>query len=340
MFFRRTGTTRIQLGVQHTNNVLLKKINRGHTFEDAVRCVEYLKNNCFKIDIHLMPDLPGSNAELDREMFDIIMNTNMLQPDQIKIYPCEVVPWTVIQKWFDAGKYTPYSDTDPESLVDVIKFAMLSCKPWMRIPRIVRDIPLTYITGGNKCMNMRQVIDDNIKKSEKFSNDIRSREIGRNICYNIRESKYIVRKYVGSNGMEYFISRESMDEKVIFGFIRLRIPPKEHAPVFLSIQNTGLVRELHVYNNIVPVGENKEFSTQHIGTGKRLVRIAEHLSWANGMCGVSVITGEGVREYYHKLGYVSKETYVIKLFRVVLFRANFIIYFVEFLVNYMYLKYI
>ena len=89
--------------------------------------------------------------------------------------------------------------------------------------------------------------------------------------------------------MEYFISRESKDEKVIFGFIRLRIPPKIHNPVFGCIKNTGLVRELHVYNNIVPVGENKELSTQHIGTGKRLVRIAEYISWGNGLCGVSVI---------------------------------------------------
>ena len=56
-FFRRSGTTRIQLGVQHNNNRILKKINRGHTFEDSCDAVELLRNNCFKVDIHLMPDL-------------------------------------------------------------------------------------------------------------------------------------------------------------------------------------------------------------------------------------------------------------------------------------------
>ena len=262
-FFRNTGTTRIQLGVQHTNNKLLKKINRGHTFEQAVECIKYLKNNCFKVDIHLMPDLPGSTPELDKEMFDIIYNSSVIQPDQTKIYPCEVVPWTVIKQWHETGKYIPYSDTDPKSLVDVITYAMTICPPWVRIPRIVRDIPLTYISGGNKCMNMRQVIDDGLKKSEKLSGDIRSREIGRHLEYNIFDSKYIVRKYEGSEATEYFISLESSDKKVIFGFLRLRIPPKNHAPVYSSIKNTGLVRELHVYNNIVPVGENKKISTQH-----------------------------------------------------------------------------
>lgn len=330
-FFRNTGTTRIQLGVQHTNNKLLKKINRGHTFEQAVECIKYLKNNCFKVDIHLMPDLPGSTPELDKEMFDIIYNSSVIQPDQTKIYPCEVVPWTVIKQWHETGKYIPYSDTDPKSLVDVITYAMTICPPWVRIPRIVRDIPLTYISGGNKCMNMRQVIDDGLKKSEKLSGDIRSREIGRHLEYNIFDSKYIVRKYEGSEATEYFISLESSDKKVIFGFLRLRIPPKNHAPVYSSIKNTGLVRELHVYNNIVPVGENKKISTQHLGTGKTLVKLAEYISWFYGLEGVSVITGEGVREYYHKRGYESIQSYAVKKFKYKLWKLYFIIYFIQFL---------
>lgn len=330
-FFRNTGTTRIQLGVQHTNNKLLKKINRGHTFEQAVECIKYLKNNCFKVDIHLMPDLPGSTPELDKEMFDIVYNSPIIQPDQTKIYPCEVVPWTVIKQWHESGKYTPYSDTDPKSLVDVITYAMTICPPWVRIPRIVRDIPLTYISGGNTCMNMRQVVDDGLKKSEKLSGDIRSREIGRHLEYNIFDSRYIVRKYEGSESTEYFISLESSDKKVIFGFLRLRIPPKNHDPVYSSIKNTGLVRELHVYNNIVPVGENKKISTQHLGTGKTLVKLAEYISWFYGLEGVSVITGEGVREYYHKRGYESIQSYAVKKFKYKVWKLWLIIYFIQFL---------
>jgi len=330
-FFRNTGTTRIQLGVQHTNNKLLKKINRGHTFEQAVECIRYLKNNCFKVDIHLMPDLPGSTPELDKEMFDIVYNSSIIQPDQTKIYPCEVVPWTVIKQWHESDKYTPYSDTDPKSLVDVITYAMTICPPWVRVPRIIRDIPLTYISGGNKCMNMRQVVDDGLKKSEKLSWDIRSREIGRHLEYNIFDSRYIVRKYEGSESTEYFISLESGDKKVIFGFLRLRIPPKNHEPVYSSIKNTGLVRELHVYNNIVPVGENKKISTQHLGTGKTLVKLAEYISWFYGLEGVSVITGEGVREYYHKRGYESIQSYAVKRFKYKVWKFWLIIYFIQFL---------
>lgn len=341
-FFRETGTTRIQLGVQHTDDMLLKKVNRGHTFQQAVDCTEYLKNNGFKVDIHLMPDLPGATPEKDKEMFDVVFNTPVLQPDQIKIYPCETVPWTVIKKWYESGKYVPYSDSDPDALVDVIKYAMLNCRPWMRIPRIVRDIPLPYISGGNRCMNMRQVIDNKIKKTEEFSGDIRSREIGRNLEHNIKDAKYMARKYIGSNGVEYFISLESCDKKqVIFGFLRLRIPPKKHEPVYDAIKDTGLVRELHVYNNIVPVGCSKNISTQHCGIGKALLKIAEYVAWLHGLKGVSVITGEGVREYYHKRGYESIETYAIKKFKVVLWEMWWILMWIKYLlISFTWMKYL
>jgi len=94
----------------------------------------------------------------------------------------------------------------------------------------------------------------------------------------------------------------------------LRIPPIDHRPVFDGIRDTGLVRELHVYNNIVPVGHNKSISTQHMGIGKNLLRYAENIAWVNGLTGISVITGEGVRDYYHRRGYKSIDTYAIKYF--------------------------
>jgi len=61
---RAYGCTRVQLGIQHTDDGILKKINRGCTHGDAVRAFELLKDSCYKIDIHLMPNLPGTCLEL------------------------------------------------------------------------------------------------------------------------------------------------------------------------------------------------------------------------------------------------------------------------------------
>ena len=315
-FFRESGTTRIQLGVQHTNNRILKKINRGHTFEESCEAVSKLRNNCFKIDIHLMPDLPLSSPNEDMKMFDTIFLTNKLNPDQIKIYPCEVTPFTVIEKWHKSGKYTPYADKDPQLLIDVVKYALKICPAWIRIPRIIRDIPLEYIKGGNKYSNLRQMIMDDLKKEGKYTKEIRSREIGRNLDYKYKDSRYTTRVYkTDDNGEEWFISLESIDKRVIFGFIRLRIPPKNHNPVFKCLKNKGLIRELHVYNSLISVGKKARDTinnTQHRGVGKTLLKIAEWIAWAKGTTGVAVITGEGVRSYYHNRGYMDDDTFVVK----------------------------
>ncbi len=312
--FREWGVTRIQLGLQHTNNIILKKVNRGHNVECAIETIKILKDNCFKIDIHLMPDLPNSSPELDREMFNYVFLTDKIQPDQVKIYPCEVTPYTVIEKWYEKGKYKPYAETNPDDLVHVVKYAMEICPPWVRVPRVVRDIPLHYIKAGNAMPNLRQIIDDKFKKDGGFSKDMRTRETGRHSQYLLKDAVYVVRKYYASGSWEYFISLESKDAVSLFGFIRLRIPPDNHKPLFECLKAKGLVRELHVYGNLVPVGtkNNGDGSVQHKGVGRKLLKKAELIAFTNMCSGVAIISGEGVKNYYKKHGYFEKETFMIK----------------------------
>jgi ELP3 family radical SAM enzyme/protein acetyltransferase len=338
--FRNWGVTRVQLGVQHTNNTILKKINRGHTIEQAIQGIKYLKDNCFKVDIHLMPDLPFSSPEEDMKMFDRVFKTPDLQPDQAKIYPCEVTPWTVIKQWHDWGKYEPYAQKDERSLLDVVKYGMMICPPWVRLPRVIRDIPLSYIEGGNKYPNLRQMLNDELEREGKQSMDIRVRECGRNEGYTIaNDSIYRIRKYEASEGTEFFIALESKDEKCLYGFIRLRIngnensnensnenrsenksenksesPETNNGLVFEVLRNKGLIRELHVYGNLVPVGFSKNQDTQHRGTGKKLLNIAERVAYDMGCDGVAVISGIGVVKYYEKNGYHMEDTFMVKNF--------------------------
>jgi ELP3 family radical SAM enzyme/protein acetyltransferase len=336
--FRKWGVTRVQLGVQHTNNEILNTVNRGHTYQQACQAIKYLKDNCFKVDIHLMPDLPGSTPELDKEMFDIVYNTPDLQPDQIKVYPCEVVPWTVIQKWFQKGLYKPYAQTNERALLDVVKYAMETCPPWIRLPRVIRDIPLHYIEGGNMYPNLRQMLMDELDKEGKITMDIRARECGRNPEYNIKNAIYLIREFESNDGIEYFISLESKDEKCIFGFIRLRLPSKYPDQVFKCLYNKALVRELHVYGNLIPVGFQKNKEAQHKGTGKKLLNIAENISYKKGYDGIAVISGIGVMDYYKKNGYEYIDTFMIKKFKLTdLYIYCFIMLFVLSFIYYNYL---
>jgi len=310
--YRRCGVTRIQLGIQSTHNHILKKINRGHTIECGVEAMEYLRNLCFKIDIHIMPDLPYTTPELDKEMFDFTYSN--LLPDQIKIYPCAVVPWTIIEKWYNTGKWKPYA---PEVLKEVMDYGVSKCPDWIRLPRVIRDIPGLYIQAGNSTTNLRQML---VK-----SRDIRSRVIERHTEYYSKPAKIFVDNYKNNKETkvkDYFISYESLDKEALFGFIRLRLPSnkkneqnKKIKELFPILENRALIRELHVYGYNTQVGTEAKAS-QHRGIGSKLLNKAEWIAYLNGFPGTVVISGEGVKAYYAKKGYSEKDTYMYKDFKV------------------------
>jgi len=123
-------------------------------------------------------------------------------------------------------------------------------------------------------------------------------------------TKLVVREYDSSFGDEYFISFESDDFTVIYGFLRLRFSVNAGVEVFPELTNAALIRELHVYGNVVPVTleKNQEVdAVQHLGFGKRLLRKAEEISSEKGYSRIAVIAGVGVRNYYRKQGYLDCE---------------------------------
>ncbi len=312
--FRKWGVTRVQLGAQHVDNTILKKINRGHTIEQLLWAMQYLKDNCFKIDIHIMPDLPDASPEIDKAMFDYVYS--VVCPDQMKVYPCQTVPWTVIKKWYDQGKYIPYFDKDPQLLIDVVRYSMENCPKWVRLPRVIRDIPCSvYVEGGNDIGNMRQMVDKLLDGDNIYSNDIRAREIGRHSKYYNKPAKYCIMQYYGNGGIDYFISYESYDERALFGFIRLRIvEEKNNMTKFEILKKKGLIRELHVYGDTTAVNSFDKNGCQHTGIGKGLLKCAEIKTMENGLYGIVVISGEGVKEYYEKKGYKEIDTFMVKDF--------------------------
>ena len=306
---RRFNCTRVQLGIQHTNNEILRMNNRGETIEITKRAIKLLKDNCYKIDGHLMLNLYGSSPELDREMLNNFLEDEDIQIDQMKIYPCAVVPFTKIKELFDEGIYKPYED---RYLFELIKEFKIKINPQIRINRIIRDISGHYILGGysQQYTNLRQILKEDMKKNDWECRCIRCREVKDNI-YNPEEVELIVHKYKSSGGDEYFISYET--SKYLIGFIRLRLTNSSTKLKQLPILNEcGLIRELHVYSTLSNVGERNEYSTQHKGYGRRLIEKAEEIAKENGFNKMAIISGTGVRNYYRKFNYKLEETFMIK----------------------------
>ena len=304
--FRLIGTTRVQVGVQSTNDAVLKKINRKCTSAQNKEGIRRLKQNGFKTDIHIMYDLPGSNAQIDKKVIDEIVDDPDYQADQWKLYPTETVDFSVVKKWYDSGSYIPYAEDHSNGtsyqLVDVIKYSMMRVPEYIRINRVVRDIPHISIEGGLKCSNLRQLVKKNMDKEGLKCRDIREREVKHQ---DIDISNMIMDDHVyrASGGEEHFIQFCSKNKDILYGFIRLRLN-NSFTDSLKSLYGCALIRELHVYGQHTNLGHNHKGLTQHKGLGGKLLLRAEQVAAEAHYENIAVISGVGVREYYRKKGYI------------------------------------
>jgi len=341
---RELGVTRIELGVQHTDDKVLKLINRGCYTRHFIHANKLLHDVGYKVDAHLMLNLPypveinqsffgwmvnviksyiftiiplmETNPEGDIEMVKGVLTKPKFQVDQLKIYPVEIDLFTRMYKWFLAGIYKLYSYM---KLVDVICEILVMMPPYVRVNRILRNLSSRGVDLGNDELNqqgvenggIRDVVMKTMEKRGLETKEIRSREIGnRNPNKYIKELK--IRQFDACDGIENFISFESPDEKVIFGFLRLRLSDNPGAGIFPELKDCALIRELHTYGLMIAT-TRKDRSTQNKGFGRRMLAEAERIAIENNYSSIAVISGVGAREYYEKFGYVLKSYgYMIK----------------------------
>lgn len=291
---REFGCTRVEIGVQAVDDKILALNQRGHGVKEIIEATKLLKQFGFKVTYHIMPALPGSNAKKDFTMFEKLFSEDHFQPDQLKFYPTVVTKNSLLYKWWSEGKYKPYSDKTLRQLI-------IACKaivpPYVRIIRLIRDIPEESIVAGNKITNLRQIM----QQEGAVCNCIRCREP--HDLKKVGKHKINIIEYPASGGKEYFIEATSLDQKILYGFCRLRLD--NNSPIAPAI-----IRELHVYGELVPVGGTK--IVQHAGLGKGLLSTAEKVAKKNHAKKIAVISGIGVRAYYKRQGYRIKNTYLEK----------------------------
>lgn len=296
---RELGCTHVQIGVQTLHQDVLDYVKRDDSMENIARATALLRDFGFKITYHVMPGLPGSTPRKDLQVFQKLFSDQRFQPDMLKIYPCIVVKNSLLYQWHKQGKYKPYSDKVLQKLLVEIKALI---PPYVRINRLIRDIPGPDIVAGNRITNLRQLLH----QQGVACKCIRCREV-RGEKFALKDVRLVRRMYRAGNGIEHFISYESKDRKKLYAFIRLRLSKED----LLFNDSTALIRELHTYGELMPVGSGKQ-AVQHVGLGKRLMKEAEKLAKHKGFDQIAVISGIGVREYYRKMGYTLQSTYLVK----------------------------
>ena len=307
---REFGCTRVELGIQVLDDKIYDKVNRGHTVQDVVDSTKALKDAGFKVGYHIMPGLPGSSPEKDLKLFKKLFSDEKFKPDQLKIYPCQVMPGSELEKWYWSGKYKPYTKEQIEKLL----IKMLKVIPrYCRVMRIMREIPPSYLVAGTLRIDLRKEVEKELRERNSKLKEIRYREIG----FAMRDGREVksdlklkVTEYKASEGEEYLLEIVN-SEDILFGLLRLRV-----------VDGRAIIREVHVYGQSLKLGAKGRRSAypklwnkgaQHKGLGKWLIAEAEKIALINKCGGISIISGVGVREYYHRLGYRLEDTYMVKL---------------------------
>ena len=303
--WREMGVTKVQLGVQAFDEKILLKIRRGHSLQEVAEATRMCRNAGLKICYHLMPNLPGSSPEKDVEMARLMFTDPRFGPDYLKVYPAMTIPGTEMYEMWKRGEYEPY---DEEKLIEVLKEIKAMTPPWCRIDRLIRDISRKWVAAGTARTNLRQVLQEELKKEGRKCQCIRCREVRAGVYDEKVELKVNERESMG--GKELFLSFESKDK--LFSMLRLRLPEKTENLLFPELAGAAIVREVHTYGQVAQIDTQDGVKSQHRGLGKRLMDRAEELARTRGYKKMAVISAIGTREYYKKLGYSLEGTYMVK----------------------------
>jgi len=170
---RDYGCTRLQLGIQHLDPKVLAINNRRHSAEASAKAIQQCLDAGFKVDLHLMLDLPGSSPDMDLKYLRDVFTGDRFQSDYCKLYFCLNLPWTEIRRWYNRDKaaggmqdqihqwmtdpsvsyeellelcggrdnfiWRPYAESNPEQFRETSETALMMVPPWTRCVRVQRD---------------------------------------------------------------------------------------------------------------------------------------------------------------------------------------------------------
>lgn len=94
----------IELGVQSSNNYILARCKRGHSFEDVIKASKLIRLYGFNLGHQIMVGLPDSNEKDD---IQTAKDSIKLRPKMVRIYPVLVIKGTELEEEYEKGDFIP-----------------------------------------------------------------------------------------------------------------------------------------------------------------------------------------------------------------------------------------
>jgi len=209
--------TKVQMGAQSLDDRILTLNQRGHTVAETHQAVALLRAAGFKIVLHWMPNLLGASLSSDR--LDFARLWQDLCPDEIKIYPTQLLENADLYAYWKRGEYKPYTT---DELIHLLADIKPMIPEYCRVNRVIRDIPSTHVVEGNKRTSLRQDAQEEKKRRGTHCRCIRCREV-RSLEVRAEQLHMDEVIYPAGGAEEHFVSFVTPDDKLA-GFIRLSLP--------------------------------------------------------------------------------------------------------------------
>ena len=311
-WLRELGVTKVQMGAQSLDERVLTLNRRGHTAAQTLQAAALLRAAGFKIVLHWMPNLLGATPESDRADFARLWQGCC--PDEIKIYPTQLLQSAELYRYWQRGEYQPY---DTDTLVKLIADLKPTIPIYCRVNRVIRDIPSTHVVAGNKRTSLRQDVLAELQQRGQVCRCVRCREVRGQAVQPAALSLQDF-TYPAADAEEHFLQFVTPDDRLA-GYLRLSLPGPVASPaaqelhaLMPELQGAALIREVHVYGQSLAVGAEQRGAAQHIGLGTALLQQAEAVARAQGYRRLAVIAAVGTRLYYESRGFRRERYYMVK----------------------------
>ncbi len=310
-WLRRLGVTKVQMGAQSLDDRILALNQRGHTSAETVQAVSLLRAGGFKVVLHWMPNLLGATPQSDEVDFGRLWQGAC--PDEIKIYPCQLLANAELYEYWQRGEYQPYTQAE---LIELIANVKPSIPPYCRVNRIIRDIPSDNVVAGNRRTSLRQDVQAELERRGQHCGCIRCHEV-RGDVVEISKLQLEDYTYPAGSGEEHFLNFRTPAGQIA-AYLRLSLPRAEAgdqlAPPaeMADLAGSAVVREVHVYGQSLSIGAGQEGAAQHSGLGTSLLEHASQIARQAGYSRLAVIAAIGTRGYYLRRGFERGELYLVK----------------------------
>ena len=305
-WLRHLGVTKVQLGAQSFDDEILALNKRGHNAAATLQATALLRAAGFKIVLHWMPNLLGATPDSDRT--DFARMWLGFCPDEIKIYPNQLLENADLYQVWLSGGFRPY---ETRELIELIADVKPAIPRYCRVNRIIRDIPSTNVVAGNRRTSLRMDVQQELARRGQRCECIRCREVKQDIV-DPTQLELTDLVYPAGGAEEHFLSWNTPQDRLA-GFLRLSLPGRESPdPGMGELVGAALIREVHIYGQSLTVGEEPEGAAQHAGLGRKLIAEAEEIARAAGFARLAVISAVGTRQYYRKNGFSPCGHYMVK----------------------------